>query len=205
MTAKQPKASRVCTIQIRHMTLTKFAFLVTSILFSIISLAQSPDTVFVRQDHNFDDILIYATDTIVFESGMRKQLLIGTTVLPGTHKQMSARGSGLYLKRVTKSNCHGNANEKWYPDKINSIINTDSTLTIDINISDNCCYEFLCDISVDSTATLNLIYLGYGTYCACNCCFGLTFHFEKEKSPDYSEIRAVMINDNRRTLKRIIQ
>jgi hypothetical protein len=116
---------------------------------------------------------------------------------------MMARGYGLYLNKVTKSNCQGNANEKWSPDKINSVINTDSTLTVDINITDNCCYEFLCDNSVDSTGTLNLIYYGYGTYCACDCCFGLTFHFVKIKSPDYSDIKAIMINDNRKTIKPI--
>jgi hypothetical protein len=134
---------------------------------------------------------------------MRKQILIGTTILPSTHNQMRARGYGLYLYKVTKSNCQGDAYENWNSDKINAVINTDSTLIIDINITDNCCYEFLCDISVDSTGILNLIYYGYGTYCSCECCFGLTFHLEKEKSPDYSGIKAVMINENRKTIKRI--
>jgi hypothetical protein len=174
-----------------------------SVLFSTVALAQSPDTVFIRQDHNFNDTLIYSTDTIIFESGMRKQILIGTTILPSTHNQMMAREYGLYLKKVVKSDCQGDAFEKGNPDKINSVINTDSTLSVDINITDNCCYEFLCDISVDSTATLSLIYYGYGTYCACDCCFGLTFYFAKEKSPDYSDIKAVMINDNRKTIKQV--
>ena len=183
-----------------HRTIT---IILNIILFSTIGLAQSPDTAFIRQDHNFDDTLIYSTDTVIFESGMRKQILIGTTVLPGTHNQMSARGNGLYLKKVTKSDCRGDANEKWVPDKINSIVNSDTTLTVDINIMDNCCYEFLCDISVDSTATLNLINYGYGTYCSCECCFGLTFHFLKIKSPDYTEIKAIMINGNSKTIKPI--
>lgn len=173
------------------------------LLSSTVVSGQSPDTVFIRQDHNFDDTLIYVTDTVVFESGMRKQILIGTTILPSTHNQIMARGYGLYLKNVTKTDCKGNAHEKKSPDKINSITNTDTTLRIDINITDNCCYEFLCDISVDSTGTLNLIQYGYGTYCACNCCFGLTYHFAKEKGPEYSEIRAVMIGDNRKTIRQI--
>lgn len=173
------------------------------ILFSTVAFAQSPDTVFIRQHHNFDDNLIYSTDTIVFESGMRKQILYGTTVLPGTHNQMTARGYGLYLKNVTKSDCQAGSHEKRKPDKINFISNTDSTLTVDITITDNCCYEFLCDISADSTATLNLIYYGYGSYCACECCFGLTFHFEKVTNPDYSEIKGVIINSERATLRKI--
>jgi hypothetical protein len=177
--------------------------LLATFLLSTIALAQSPDTVFIRQDHNFDDTLIYVTDTIVFESGLRKQILIGTTILPGTHNQMGARGSGLYFQKVMKSDFKGDVYENWSPDKINSIIDTDSTLTIDIKITDNCCYEFLCDFSVDSTGTLNLIFYGYGTYCLSDCCFGLTFHFIKEKRPDLTDIKAVMINDNRKTIRPI--
>lgn len=183
----------------RHRTIT----LLITILFSTVASAQSPDTVFIRQDHNFDDTLIYSTDTIVFESGMRKCILLGTTILPGTSNQIMAMGYGLYLHKVAKSDCQSNADERWNPDKINAVMNTDSSLIVDINITDNCCYEFLCDISVDSLGTLNLIYYGYGTYCSCNCCFGLTFQLEKEKGPDYSEIKAVMINGNRKTLKQI--
>jgi hypothetical protein len=192
-------------MQKRQMTSRIITPLLTAFLFSTVAFAQSPDTVFIRQDHNFDDSLIYATDTIIFESGMRKQILIGTTILPGTHNQMGARGSGLYLQKVSKSDCQQDVTEYGggILDKINSISVSDSTMTIDINIYDNCCYEFLCDISVDSTGTLNLIYYGYGTYCSCDCCFGLTFHFIKEKSPDYSDIKAVMINDNRKTIKQI--
>lgn len=159
----------------------------------------------MRQDHNFDDTLIYATDTIIFESGMRKQILIGTTILPGTHNQMGAIGSGLYLQKVTKSDYQQDVTEfgGGMNDKVNSIFMTDTTLTVDITIYDNCCYEFLCDIAVDSVGTLNLIYYGYGSYCACTCCFGLIFHFTREKSPDYTDINAVLINDNRKTIKQI--
>ena len=185
------------------MTARRFILILISSFFWTGALAQSPDTVFIRQDHNFDDTLIYSTDTVIFESGMRKQILIGTTILPGTHNQMAARESGLYLMKVTKSNCQAEGYAKGVPDKINSIINSDTTLIVDINITDNCCYEFMCDISVDTTATLNLINYGYGTYCSCECCFGLTFHLKKEKSSDYREIKAIMINDNRKTLKRI--
>jgi len=167
------------------------------------SRAQSPDTVFIKQDKNFDDTLIYTIDTIIFRSGMTKHILIGTTVLPWTHNQQMAKGYGLYLDKVTKSDCQGDAYENWTPDKINSIANTDSTLIVDINITDNCCYDFLCDISVDSTATLNLIYYGYGTYCDCDCCFGLVFHFSKINNPDYADIKSVMINGKRKTLKQI--
>lgn len=192
-------------MQKRPMALKNIILVISTILFSTIALAQSPDTVFVRQGQNFDDTLIYATDTIIFESGMSKQILIGTTILPGTHNQMGAIGSGLYLQKVTKSDCQQDVTEfgGGMNDKVNSIFMTDTTLTVDITIYDNCCYEFLCDIAVDSVGTLNLIYYGYGSYCACTCCFGLIFHFTREKSPDYTDINAVLINDNRKTIKQI--
>ncbi len=101
---------------------------------------------------------------------------------------------------ITESSCQ-KAVDHLEKGKINTIIETDSTLTIDINITDNCCFAFLCDMTVDSTATLKLIYHGYGTYCACNCCFGLTYHFGKRNA--YPKIKAVMINDERETLKQI--
>ena len=185
------------------MTHHKITLLITTILFSTVGFAQAPDTVFIRQDHHFDDTLIYATDTVFFGSGMTKHILMGTTILPSTHNQMIARGYGIYLADVTKSECQADAFEKSTPDNINSIISTDSTLTVDINITDNCCYEFLCDMSIDSTGTLNLIYYGYGTYCACDCCFGLTFHFIKEKYYKDADLHAVMINNNRKTIKQL--
>ncbi len=125
---------------IRRMFRLSFTLLLTSVFFFSTALAQSPDTVFIRQDHNYDDTLIYVTDTVIFESGMTKSILMGTTILPSTHNQMMARGYGLYFSKVTKSDCQRNSNEKWNPDKINSITTTDSTLTVDINIIDNCCY-----------------------------------------------------------------
>jgi hypothetical protein len=187
------------------MRLYNIILLLTNILISTITLAQSPDTVFIRQDHNYDDILIYTTDTIVFESGMTKQMLYGTTILPGTSNQRVAMANGYCFQKVTKSNCQQDMTVfgGGIQDKINSIISTDSTLTIDINVYNNCCYEFLCDISIDITKTLNLIYYGHGTYCDCDCCFGLTFYIFKDRSFDFSYVKAVTINGDRKTIKQI--
>lgn len=172
---------------------------IISLFTTLNTIGQSPDTVFMRQDHEYDDTLIYSTDTVIFKSGMTKHILIGTTVLPWTHDQLMAKGYGLYFDKVTKSDCK-NHEEKWSADKINAIHTTDSTMTVDIQITDNCCYDFLCDISMDSSATLDLIYHGYGTYCSCDCCFGLTYHFSLLKSDDYREVKAVMINGNRKSI-----
>lgn len=192
------------SIQKRTLTLCTIFVFTTAIFGWIVTSAQSPDTVFIRQDKNYDDTLIYKTDIVIFQSGMTKHILIGTTVLPWTDNQQMAKGYRLYFHEVKKSDCL-QSEEIVYrsPDKINSIIDTDSTLTVDISITDNCCYDFFCDISVDSSATLNLIFYGYGTYCFCYCCFGLTYYFSKLKSPDYPDLKAVMINSNHNTTMRI--
>ncbi|MHB1278703.1 MAG: hypothetical protein ACYC1Q_09905 [Bacteroidia bacterium] len=133
---------------------------------------------------------------------MRRHFLSGTTILPWTGNQQNAKGYGLYFDKITKSDCQSNAG-KYYPpeDKINTIIQSDTDLVIDINIGANCCHDFLCDIEVDSLGTLNLIHHGYGTYCACECCFGLVYHFNVMKYKDIREIKFVMINGDRKTIK----
>lgn len=163
------------------------------------------DTVFIRQNENVaTDSLIYVTDTIVFPSSMTRNFLMGTTVLPNTQNQLQAYGFGLYFDSVSKSGCQKSGRAAYMAiDKINYIVKTDSTLKIDINIYDNCCYDFICDISVDSLGVLNLIYYGYGTNCACNCCFGLKYNFSIMTYSSYPEIIGVMLNRNKKTYKKI--
>lgn len=177
--------------------------IILTLLVSPITIFAQLDTVFIRGNVGKYDSLYYATDTVIFPSVMQRHILAGTTVLPWTHNQQHAKGYGLWFAGVSKSDCKEDRNDFPVPDRINSVVATDSSLTIDINITDNCCYDFLCDISVDSTGTLNLIYYGYGTYCACDCCFGLTYNIAVLKFEDYDEVKAVMINGDRRTLKMI--
>jgi hypothetical protein len=170
------------------------------VLFSTIASGQERDTVFIKMREGAG----YHIDTVFFESPMQRRILVGTTILPSTRNQMYARGYGLYLDKVTSSKCsqmvdHEDVGEG----NIKSIVDTDSTLTVDISITENCCHSFLCDISTDSTATLNLIYHEYGGYCACNCCFGLTYHLSKANYQVFPKIKAVMINNKRETLKEI--
>lgn len=168
------------------------------------------DTIFIRHDSDWtSENLRYITDTIIFESGMRRNILTGTTILSSTHNQYSAYWEyGVYFKGVTKSDCQKSAEEfeglgMGIETKINSIIITDSTITIDINVFDNCCYDFLCDVSIVDGSIINLIYTGYGTHCDCDCCYGLTYKFEKLKDPAYKKMKSVMLNGNKQTIKRI--
>jgi len=194
-------------------TLTRIIFILTTILFSINSYGQQndltkfQDTVFMRYNKDeTGDSLKYGIDTIIFETAMRRHILTGSTILTSTHNQYAAKWDyGLYFNDVTKSNCDEDATLYGGSrlDHINSITSTDTTLTVDINIDENCCYDFLCDISVVDSSIINLIYYGYGTHCDCDCGFGLTFHITKEKKAMYKKMKSVMINGNRKTLKPI--
>ena len=163
------------------------------------------DTVFIKYNKDWTSrSKSYITDTVVFQSGMVRHILTGTAILPSTHNQMDAHGYGLYFHKVTKSDCIKNSNENSKSKNyINSIFTTDSTIIINFNIYDNCCFDFLCDISVDTNATLNLIYNGYGTYCSCNCCFGLTYVLNIINRKDIPRIKAAIINGDPKTLKAV--
>ncbi len=184
--------------------MSKTVILIALILFSLDISAQQ-DTVFMRHSQDWPyDTLTYVTDTVVFPTGMMRHILIGTSILSWTNNQQNAKGFGIYFDKVTKSDCQSDGPEVYRSkDKINSIISTDSTLMVDINVYDNCCFDFLCDIAVDSTGTLDLIYYGYGTSCSCLCCFGLKFDFSKMNYVEYVKLKGVMLNGDRKTLKPI--
>lgn len=191
------KTLKILFMQLKY-SLMKHCMLsfVLLVLFSTIASGQERDTVFIKMREGAG----YHIDTVFFESSMQRRILVGTTVLPSTQNQIGARGYGLYFHKISYSACKDNIYDLG-TSKINTIIDTDSTLTVDISITENCCHSFLCDISTDSTATLNLIYHEYGGYCACNCCFGLTYHLSKANYQVFPKIKAVMINNKRETLK----
>lgn len=172
------------------------------------TLMSQSDTVFIRYDiDETGESISYTTDTVLFGSRLARQFLIGTTFLPYSHNNLSARIHGLDFLKVTKSDCQRDVTEYGgdIQDHINTIVTTDSMLTIDFNLYDNCCYEFICDASVDDEGILNLIYTGYGSYCGCDCCFGLTYHFSVSEVEGEAELKAVMLNGNRKTLKSIVK
>jgi len=191
----------------------KYIFISTFILFTIssygqegIDLTKYQDTVFIK--HNKDwtsDKIHYVTDTVIFQTGMRRNILTGTTILPVASNTWASSEYGLFFYKVTKTDCQKDINEYdgSIKNHINSVLMTDSSLIVDFNIYDNCCYDFLCNISVDSTGVLDLIYTGYGTYCSCDCCFGLTYYFRVKKGKDILVIKSVMLNGNRDSMKPI--
>ena len=174
-----------------------FAFL--PFLF-LVQLAIGQDTLFLKyNDHPEWDSIAYKTDTMIYPSPALRHYVLGTAVLPWTELTMTAKNYGLNLDSVTRSDCqeHG---ERVYrmKDKINYAVLTDSTFVVDITFTDNCCYDFLCDAGVED-GVVNVTFTGYGTHCACLCCFGLTYHFSYILFEDAREIRSVVINDNPET------
>ena len=159
------------------------------------------DTVFIKYDPDgFDDILEYKTDTLLFQSQNSRHLLVGTTSLPETKNQMTTWKYGLQFEKVNPTEClSGNSIST---DTINYIESTDSTLVIDVNVYDNCCFSFLCDVSIDNSGIMNLISTGYGGTCGCNCNFCLTFIFNKKNDVKYPNIEGVMVNGNRKSIKK---
>ncbi len=162
------------------------------------------DTIFIRYDKNgTDEILQYQTDTFVFNVPKSSTPLVGTTILPWTTNQQVAKGYGLYLQSVRISECLNNGRELPGDEEIIAITETDSSLIIETKIIGNCCHDFLCDVQVVEDSIVNLISYSYGTtYCACACCFGLTYEFSLMKIEEYEKLKYFMIAGNRKTLRK---
>ncbi len=180
----------------------KLLLSIVGFLFVLNSFSQ--DTIFVRHPKGWiSGSTDYTTDTTLLDNFNDRLVMAGTTLIPSTHGQLNVWGTyQLKLEKVTASNCKSHGEEAYTDDFINFITETDSTLVISTTIHDNCCNQFLCDVSVEGDGIRNLIYTGYGnTYCGCNCCFGLDYSFKKEDIPVEVELKSVIINGDRKTLK----
>lgn len=161
------------------------------------------DTVFIKYNKDkFEEKLNYKTDTIIFNTPNARQILYGTTILPWTNSQQTAKNFGIALESVTSSDCKESG--KPTVNEVVSIAETDSTLKIEIKIWGNCCHSFLCDLEIIDDSIVNLKYYGYGaTYCSCDCCYGLTYNIEKWNLEDYKVLSSVVINSDKRTIKKL--
>ncbi len=167
-------------------------------------LAQSVDTVFIKKNKNFGEQPIdYQIDTLVLNSHAANHILVGTTVLPGTWNHINQMNNGVSLREVKITDCEMKNEEGYFDDYIFSIFQTDSVLFVELKISENCCHSFLCDADfIEKDGYLNLIFHGYGDYCSCYCCFGLTYKFDKWNKK-IANLKGIMINGNPKTLKKI--
>lgn len=182
-------------------------------ILSFSSCFAQQDTVFIRYTDRLADAPSYKVDTLLSSSILRgSNILVGTTALPNTENQMAARSYGLHFIGVEASQCEDTPESryKWgaaeIPHEIDKVEMTDSTMSVDISLYSNCCYDFLCDIAVLEDGVLNLIYHAYGqSHCACNCCFGLSYQmsFPYEEAREGKKLTGVVINGDMRTLKKL--
>jgi hypothetical protein len=187
----------------KHNTMRQLLPCLMILLFIVPAFAQ--DTVFVRYNKEWSDEVKYTTDTLIFGSPMQRDMLIGTTLVPSGRKY-SLMPYGLQPQKVEFAPCDGAGEYSGDMDRVEDITFKDSTLTVRLKIHDNCCYSFLCEATADydtKDGIINLTYTGYVTHCSCNCCFGLTYVFHYEKVTDTIPIEGVMINGNKKTLKKI--
>jgi hypothetical protein len=161
------------------------------------------DTVFIKYNKDrFEDKPNYKTDTVIFDNPNARQIIYGTTVLPWTTSQQFANNFGISLHSVNSTEC--NQSEKPNENEVISIVETDTTLKIETKIFGNCCHSFLCDLEIVNGSIINLKFYGYGaTYCSCNCCYGITYNIEKWNTEDYKLLQGVMVNGDRRLMKKL--
>jgi hypothetical protein len=164
----------------------------------------SQDTIVIQYPLKPELLPEKLNDTIVINSPMDGTILFGTTLLPNTSNQVYLYGFGLYLQSMNGSECMNDMGKpESFADFVQNIDLTDTSLLVNIQISANCCHSFLGDASVVDDTIFQLIYYGYGAgYCACNCCFGLTYYFTREDygREEFDRIRYVMINEDRNHL-----
>jgi len=179
-----------------------FATILTFLLTTSLSWGQA-DTVFIKYNKDkYEEKPKYKTDTVVFDTPNARQILYGTIVLPWTNSQQIAKNFGIALQTVTSTACKKSG--KPIANEVISIAETDTTLKIEIKIWGNCCHSFLCDLEIVDDSIVNLKYYGYGaTYCSCDCCYGLNYNIEKWKIDGYKLLKSVMVNGDRRTIKKL--
>lgn len=193
------------------------------VLSGLIASAQFDTLILKRNLAHYGSTPRYQVDTFADDGNMTyPPFLVGTTVLPGTRNQLALKNYNLILDSVKFSPCNGEPpivelnidglagaeskestfiNSEFF--KVQSLDLWKTGFTINIKIWENCCHHFLCDAVVIDDSILSLVYYPYGwNYCACDCCFGLTyfFSFMGGQEEEFIKVKWVMINEWPETL-----
>lgn len=158
------------------------------------------DTVFIKKTVHNENAEI---DTIIIHGGIspaQPQILIGTTFLPNTGKMIGLLNKGLSpisLEIIGECNNSNDAKSfKDYP-KFIDVSREKNVLTIDVSVIANCCHNFLGEAEVIGSDTLNLVYISYGGFCSCECCFTLRFKFDTKMEEYHQILKYVTINGSK--------
>ncbi len=162
------------------------------------------DTIFVRHAKDCKQgSKEYVTDTTLTSDYRDRLLMAGTTIIPNTGNQWEVSSEfQLMLQSVSEPKCVSDREIDNGVDFIRSTTQTDSTLSVSVTIHDNCCYHFLCDVSVVEGGIINLTYIGYGwSICGCMCVFHMDYNFSKSEYDPEVKLTGFMINGKKETFK----
>lgn len=156
------------------------------------------DTIFVAFTPSANQPIIdeARVDTHLVNSISDKDLVYGTTKLPGSIGQHMAFANGIPLNKFEGSDCGSIENTTGKEPFLTSATREGNQLTISIQVTSNCCYNFLGDVALTNDNTnLDLKYTPYGSsYCSCYCCFGLTYTFNIQEEMFNLTLNTVSIN-----------
>jgi hypothetical protein len=177
-----------------------YVFLIGIIQINILYSQVNNDTIFIKKVVHTENEEI---DTIIIKGGIspvQPQILIGTTFLPNTNKTIELLNKGLSpISLELLKECDNSINKKSFKDypKFINIENNEDTLTIDVSVIAYCCHNFLGEAELKND-TLNLLYISYGGYCSCSCCFTLRYKFDTTMEKYYQTIKYVTINGSKK-------
>jgi hypothetical protein len=114
----------------------------------------------------------FAQDTII----TNERYLIGTTVLEGSNRNLeSCVLHGYCLENVIKYPCLSVMTETPDVTKIKKIVKRNDSLIISIQIYENCGLDFLGEIEIIDSNTINILYHEYGSFASCMCAFDVDY------------------------------
>lgn len=128
--------------------------------------------------------------------------LSGTHVLQNSIKLIAAKNDGYFLTSVKSTECQDTPHKTEFTSFTKTArSNGTEIITIELQITANCCYHFLGEIEIIGN-TLNIIYHGYGGHCSCTCCFGLEYELS---ALNPTPIEYMMINGDSNSKTKITQ
>ena len=165
------------------------------------------DTIMISHKEYTDEKSFFVTDTIISKPFAPVNFLVGTTILANTFSQISAYFDyGLdFDKVIPNSNC-GEIEEEYFSSPITNIEKSDNLLIIEFKYGKGCMQDILCDFGIIDDEILDLKYIAYGAYGESGSCFSLTYFIrinKKYASKDFSDIKYVMLNGNKKTLRKL--
>lgn len=156
------------------------------------------DTVFVKRTVGINEFEI---DTLYIPGGRSStQVLAGTMFLPSSDKMNGLLNNGLSpISLEIIQECDNTTDPRTFKDypKFISTSRIGDTLTIDVSVIANCCHNFLGEAEVVGKDTLNLVYISYGNFCSCECCFVLRYKFDTTMETTYQVLNYVTINNSK--------